>query len=714
MFGKKATPDISSNILFNQVSYLNLKFTPNRKEFLDLKEGSTIYKMEDKADCIYLIMDGQIKIKSKDQDDYINIDYRNKNELFGEVEYFEELPQRRSSVVALTNVKLYRLNNESLKKLINTNEQILKNLKNHKIEYSIGELHEKKEDIDLRPWEDLPGGNKNDEFIETKDVSSQIDNNPKDDDLNLAIHSNDALWSDEENELHDSDLNEEATLENVDEPIYDDDKLPEENSGIDQTNSSEFKIEGHPDDPANRIDDSIEKKEEIIEDNEEENSGAPQTDSPELETKEYTDEHADRIDESIEKEEEELKDNVLFEEDFLLKDETELSDSEVNEQEISQESTVDDDETSDRKSETYFIEPSGSEEENYDDELLEHNINSDEIEDVKDEDTDSEDVQWFEESEAINDSNIENKNEPEKITEEINDKDGLPLEVEASSPSESREYNEESVMDKDYAGENEDSIKQDENAEKELEPVSEINVLNKEYDFSDNSVEQTNRFDSKSEKEMILNLNQFLYNNMEHSNQIIGKYLNFINANDITENARNVVTQITREVQLNQQYLSSVTGLLKEKINLNLEQKSLNDTLNNILPKLAEYSSENNVQIYKKLNEDVFVEIDEAKFYQACFQIVKNSCEAMEKQEKIFVSTHVSENEVEIVFKDSGLGIPESIQDEIFEPYFSHGKNSAGLGLTLAKKIITEHRGKISVTSAIGEGTSVTITLPHE
>lgn len=79
----------------------------------------------------------------------------------------------------------------------------------------------------------------------------------------------------------------------------------------------------------------------------------------------------------------------------------------------------------------------------------------------------------------------------------------------------------------------------------------------------------------------------------------------------------------------------------------------------------------------------------------------------------ITLSTKRVDNSVNIIIRDKGIGIPLSLLEKIFEPFVSHGKKEGvGLGLSIAKKIIEEHGGKISVQSEIGEGTSLTITLP--
>ena len=69
---------------------------------------------------------------------------------------------------------------------------------------------------------------------------------------------------------------------------------------------------------------------------------------------------------------------------------------------------------------------------------------------------------------------------------------------------------------------------------------------------------------------------------------------------------------------------------------------------------------------------------------------------------------------VEIIFKDSGLGIPDEIKQRIFEPFFTTKRpgKGTGLGLSVSKKIIEEYHGKLELESIPGEGSAFRIILP--
>jgi len=80
----------------------------------------------------------------------------------------------------------------------------------------------------------------------------------------------------------------------------------------------------------------------------------------------------------------------------------------------------------------------------------------------------------------------------------------------------------------------------------------------------------------------------------------------------------------------------------------------------------------------------------------------------------IHVSQHRAGRGIEdqILIKNDGAPIPPEIVDNVFEPFFTTKKAGSGLGLATVKKIVEEHGGSITIGSAPGEGTTVTIRLP--
>jgi len=67
---------------------------------------------------------------------------------------------------------------------------------------------------------------------------------------------------------------------------------------------------------------------------------------------------------------------------------------------------------------------------------------------------------------------------------------------------------------------------------------------------------------------------------------------------------------------------------------------------------------------------------------------------------------------VEVVVKDSGVGMPAEQLNRIFEPYFTTKTKGTGLGLALVRQTIHDHGGTIRVASEPGRGTAFTVTIP--
>ena len=112
------------------------------------------------------------------------------------------------------------------------------------------------------------------------------------------------------------------------------------------------------------------------------------------------------------------------------------------------------------------------------------------------------------------------------------------------------------------------------------------------------------------------------------------------------------------------------------------------------------------------------ISLDRNLFSQAILNIIKNSIHALNEvsREKKIIKIEVNFlkdlNIVQIIISDNGPGIPQEIKDRIFEPYFSTKKRGTGIGLTIVKKIISDHNGYIRIQDNSPQGTKVIIELP--
>ena len=99
---------------------------------------------------------------------------------------------------------------------------------------------------------------------------------------------------------------------------------------------------------------------------------------------------------------------------------------------------------------------------------------------------------------------------------------------------------------------------------------------------------------------------------------------------------------------------------------------------------------------------------------QVWTNLIHNALQAMEYSGHLTIETERREQEVLVSITDTGVGIPEDLQDKIFEPFFTTkapGEGS-GLGLDIVKKIIEKHQGAITIESRPGK-TTFRVHLPE-
>lgn len=100
----------------------------------------------------------------------------------------------------------------------------------------------------------------------------------------------------------------------------------------------------------------------------------------------------------------------------------------------------------------------------------------------------------------------------------------------------------------------------------------------------------------------------------------------------------------------------------------------------------------------------------------ALSNIVNNACK-YSYNKPVTVSIGASDNQVMIVVKDNGIGIPESDMAHIYDPFFRASNTQLfegyGIGLPLSRNIINLHQGMLIVTSAVNKGTTVQISFPN-
>jgi len=184
------------------------------------------------------------------------------------------------------------------------------------------------------------------------------------------------------------------------------------------------------------------------------------------------------------------------------------------------------------------------------------------------------------------------------------------------------------------------------------------------------------------------------------------------NENDIQEISELALTEIAR-----------VEGLLNNLLHFARLRKpefssmDIEEVLNETLIMTRSDCVLNNVQIHKNTGKripETFA--DRSQLKQVFLNLIQNALQAMPDGGtlQIGIAHCPEEDEVKITFTDSGRGIGKELLPRLFEPFFTTKTQGTGLGLNISHRIITAHKGRISVESKEGKGTSVHVILPAQ
>jgi signal transduction histidine kinase len=145
------------------------------------------------------------------------------------------------------------------------------------------------------------------------------------------------------------------------------------------------------------------------------------------------------------------------------------------------------------------------------------------------------------------------------------------------------------------------------------------------------------------------------------------------------------------------------------------EPENLNAVLEEVRDRFQPWCEAEGIQMETDLRDDLpAVSMDRENMKLAISHIVENSIEAMGGMPRkiLSISSRVDEGRVQVSIADTGRGIPKDKIKYLFDPFFTSKTSGPGLGLTLALRIIQEHRGTLSVESEPGKGTDFTLRLP--
>ena len=147
--------------------------------------------------------------------------------------------------------------------------------------------------------------------------------------------------------------------------------------------------------------------------------------------------------------------------------------------------------------------------------------------------------------------------------------------------------------------------------------------------------------------------------------------------------------------------------------NLNKRTFDLGAGIEGVLEIVRAQADAQGVRIDARIPETPVEILADAQKMTSCFSnIVINAVQAMPDGGILTVTVENNGDHVVVCVGDTGHGVPLDALDRVFEPYYSTKDTGTGLGLAVTKKIVEEHGGRISASSAPGSGTTFEVELP--
>lgn len=164
--------------------------------------------------------------------------------------------------------------------------------------------------------------------------------------------------------------------------------------------------------------------------------------------------------------------------------------------------------------------------------------------------------------------------------------------------------------------------------------------------------------------------------------------------------------------------LIDITKIDSNYFDLNLQNCNIVKLVENITMSVAEYAQERGLAIEfgKNVNERI-IACDPEQIERIILNLISNAVKFTPKGGRISVEVRDCDDKVQIIVRDTGIGIPNDMQRIIFERFqrdrsFRRRSEGSGIGLSIVQALVEKHGGTVAVQSEVGKGSEFTVELP--
>jgi PAS domain S-box-containing protein len=162
--------------------------------------------------------------------------------------------------------------------------------------------------------------------------------------------------------------------------------------------------------------------------------------------------------------------------------------------------------------------------------------------------------------------------------------------------------------------------------------------------------------------------------------------------------------------------LLDISKIEAGRIDLNRESFRAADALEEVLSAIAPLAKIKQIAIDNQVPAGMSVRADRTRFKQVLYNLLSNAVKFTPENGRVWIADASREGAAGFCVGDTGIGIPASDLESIFDEFHQVGgpsadKEGTGLGLTITRRLVELHGGTISVESALGQGSRFTVSL---
>jgi two-component system sporulation sensor kinase C len=127
---------------------------------------------------------------------------------------------------------------------------------------------------------------------------------------------------------------------------------------------------------------------------------------------------------------------------------------------------------------------------------------------------------------------------------------------------------------------------------------------------------------------------------------------------------------------------------------------------------LVKFVLPSNIKLINEANDELLLNVDTDKIERVFTNLIANALDAMPNGGTLRITSRKMKNSIVLDFSDTGKGMSKQVLEKLWMPFFTTKAKGLGIGLSICKRIVDAHQGKIEVQSVEGKGTCFSVFLP--